>query len=58
MKDMDYILEKYKKYNIEYNFRTGVIYIKKKIPVEKFLKLKKDLLINKKYISDIIIEGR
>ena len=55
---MSYILEKYEKYNIEYNFRTGVIYIYKKIPVEKFLKLKIDLLMVREHISDIIVEGR
>ena len=55
---MDYILKKYKKYGIEYDLFNCVIKINKKIPVETFGNLKKDLLKDKIYVSNIIVEGR
>ena len=55
---MNYILIKYKKYKIEYNLFNCIIKINKKISVKTFKNLKQDLLKNKVYVSNIIVESR
>ncbi len=54
---MKYILEKYKKYDLSYNFRKGILYINKKMPVKDFVQLKKDIRTKNIYLSNIIIEN-
>ena len=55
---MNYILEKYKKYNIKYDLINCILKINKSIPVEIFVKLKVDLIRYEIYVRDIVIESR
>ena len=52
------ILEKYKRYNLNYNWIRGVLTIRKPIPVEEFLKLKMDIAMAGVELTNIIVEGR
>jgi len=52
------ILEKYKKYDIEYNIIRKILTINKIIPKEEFKKIKKILKKGRKNIKDILEIGR
>lgn len=54
---MQEILEKYKKYNIEYLRELGIVVINSKIPVQEFIYLKKDLMETPVWISELRVYG-
>ncbi len=54
---MSYLLDKYKKYAVEYILYHNIIKIHKKIPVKVFTQLKIDMIIQGVYVKDIIVES-
>ncbi len=55
---MDYILNKYSDYDIEYRYISCILIIHKAIPVKTFMSLKLDLAIKGICVRNIIVEGR
>ena len=54
---IEYLMNKYKKYDIEYNCIKKIITLSKAIPVEEFCKLKCDILKCRSKINEIIVEA-
>lgn len=54
---MNFILDKYNKYNIHFNQFSKNLIIKSKIPVKDFIKLRKEIETLNIYIKDIIVIG-
>lgn len=54
---IEYLMNKYKKYGIEYNYIKKIITLSKAIPVEEFCKLKCDILKCRAKINEIIVEA-
>lgn len=54
---MDWILNKYERYNIHYNHFANKIIIESKIPVKVFIKLKKELESLNIKIKDIEVHN-
>ncbi len=54
---MSYLLDKYKKYDIEYILYNNIIKIHKKIPVKVFTQLKIDMIRWEVQVKDIIVES-
>lgn len=54
---IEYLMNKYKKYGIEYNYIKKIITLNKAIPVKEFCKLKCDILKYRAKINEIIVEA-
>ena len=52
------IIEKYKKYGLEYRAISNILKIYKPIPVKEFVKLKRDIKNTGIELNNIIVEGR
>ena len=55
---MNYIFEWLSDYNVEYDVKERILYIRKSIPVREFSLLKRLLKPYMYKVEDIIIEGR
>lgn len=54
---IEYLMNKYKKYGIEYNCIKKIITLSKAIPIEEFCKLKCHILKCRAKINEIIVEA-
>lgn len=54
---MDWILRKYKKYKLDYDWYTGILTLNTSIDVEEFLKLRIDIMSHNLKVYDIRVNS-